>query len=306
MFCYAMARRLSWNSGLPLRLDLETGFCRDPYQRCYMLDLFRTQQTATGPNEGFSGRLGEFRRRVCRNVTRLQPLHRRRYLCEEVKTKTVVVHGVPCVYSQKVFDSQILNLQPRQSVYVDGLWQDARYFADIDAALRNEFSPDFVISPEVLSAVATLRTQESVCVHVRMFQELTVEDRKLANAGMGVTSLQYYRKALAAIRAKVKNPVLYLFSETPDLARKIMPEEAEFHFVQSHASDVRKRAVEEFWLMSNCRHFVSPQSTFCWWAAWLSDNAKKIITVPNCGSWRDYFHYQPPGLSVIEQPFTAE
>ena len=33
--------------------------------------------------------------------------------------------------------------------------------------------------------------------------------------------------------------------------------------------------------MSNFKNFVIPNSSFAWWAAWLSEKNNKIITVPD-------------------------
>jgi hypothetical protein len=41
-----------------------------------------------------------------------------------------------------------------------------------------------------------------------------------------------------------------------------------------------EHCVEDFALMRLCRHFVLSNSTFGWWAAWLSDQPGKIVVAP--------------------------
>ena len=38
--------------------------------------------------------------------------------------------------------------------------------------------------------------------------------------------------------------------------------------------------IDEMMLMKSCKHIISANSTFSWWAAWLNESPNAIITVP--------------------------
>jgi hypothetical protein len=306
LFCYAMARRLALYSDRPLKLDVTSGFFRDRYKRQYMLDLFNIEQRVATPYESYMTGFGRVRRTAQRKVSAHLPLNFRSYLSQQEVRVMMPVKGVPHLLTQMVFNPEYLHMRPRQDLYIEGLWQDARYFDDIVGVLKREFTPAFPLTTETQSLAELLQRQDSVCVHVRLFQEVPQEQRKLANFGLGVTSPHYYRKAIAAIQARVHKPVFYCFTEVPELLSDLLPADIPIRMVTSSAVDKRQRDVEEFWLMRHCHHFISAPSTFSWWPSRLNDHISTIITVPDCGVWPINFHYKPPGLTVIEKPFSAE
>jgi len=75
------------------------------------------------------------------------------------------------------------------------------------------------------------------------------------------------------------NPHYFIFSDDPHAARErlILPENR-VTFVNHNQGNAS--AYADLWLMTQCRHFITANSTFSWWGAWLGSWKGKIIMTP--------------------------
>jgi hypothetical protein len=81
---------------------------------------------------------------------------------------------------------------------------------------------------------------------------------------------------MKCIAENIPNPVFYIFSDSIHQVKN------EFHFpypVHYFYSD--RTASEEILLMSTCKNFIISNSTFSWWAQYISTNPDKIVVAPN-------------------------
>ena len=89
-----------------------------------------------------------------------------------------------------------------------------------------------------------------------------------------VCTIDYYKRAIEIIKEKVENPTFYVFSddkdwviENFDLDDAVYVTECRYDYIEQN-------------IMSNCKHFILSNSTFSWWAQYLSDNKEKIVVAP--------------------------
>jgi hypothetical protein len=256
LFCYAAARRLASINHAELVLDTVTGYSRDrQYRRQYMLDRFRIPARKATPAERLQP-FERWRRAAMRGVSRMRPFTERPYLKQE---------GID-------FDERILTLKVHRKLYLDGLWQSERYFQDVKAVIRKDLR---IIpptdGPNIRMAEKIRRTQ-AVAMHVRWFDPPGTEE-------VHNSSVDYYRRAVAMMEERLSTPRYFIFSDDPDAARiKLILPEGRSAFVSHNRGD--ENAYADLWLMSQCRHFITANSTFSWWGAWLGETEDTIIVCP--------------------------
>lgn len=257
LFCYAAARRLALANNAELVIDDTTGFVRDRlYHRRYMLDQFSIPVRKASP----AARLQPFeryRRGLAKLINQSRPFHKRSYLEQE---------GI-------AFDHRLLDFKVNGTVYLDGYWQSELYFNDVANVIRQDLR---IVPPsdETNRCLAEeIQSSYSVAVHVRWFEN--PDESALHNV-----AVDYYRRAVAMLEERYSSPRYFVFSDDPDAARsKLTLPESRTTFVSHNWRD--ENAYADLWLMSQCRHFITANSTFSWWGAWLGEREGAIVICPS-------------------------
>ena len=90
----------------------------------------------------------------------------------------------------------------------------------------------------------------------------------------GICEVTYYKNAIEQLNAKLDNPTYFIFSDDVQWVRN------NFNFISNYtlvSDNAEQNNFEDFRLMRFCKHQIIANSTFSWWAAWLSDNPKSVI-----------------------------
>jgi Glycosyl transferase family 11 len=168
------------------------------------------------------------------------------------------------------FDEKFFRLN--DPVFLDGFWQSPLYFKDIEAILRQEFT----IKPELIKNVIEkgkeLETQSSIAVHIRRGDFLNEK----ITAFHGVMSPFYYEKAIRLVKEKVPAASVYFFSDDIEWVKKNLTVDRNAELISAFTQS----AIEDFYLMTKCRHNIIANSSFSWWPAWMNTHPDKIVVAP--------------------------
>lgn len=164
------------------------------------------------------------------------------------------------------FDSAILNLGP--NAYLEGWWQNPKYFESIQDVIRKDFTLKNP-SQKIKDLASEIKSKNSVCVHIR-------RGDYMGNNFHSVLDRAYYNNALAIIAQKEKIDCIYVF-DRDDI--EWCKENVKFDYpVVYIENDVT--LAESIALMSACKHFIMANSSLSWWGAWLGSAPEKIVIAP--------------------------
>lgn len=254
LFQYAFGRAVAERAGSNLTLDSHTMFARDTvYQRTYALDAFCLNDERVVV-DGKKVHAERFRRKVSEILSSPLPL----------SYKSMVVEPTPHRF-QDTFQTWV----PKRKVTVLGYWQCPAYFDNIADTLKRELAFKFPLPAPLQSTANLLAQSASVAVHVRRKQYT----RTLAAS--------CYMEAFRLVREKVPGCRFFVFGDDPDWwTRHDWPDDVAWISGPTHS------ALDDFRLMSLCKHFVVANSSFSWWAAWLGANSSKKVVAPSPDIWQ--------------------
>lgn len=206
------------------------------------------------------------------------------YILNKVSQYRLFSNIHKCVKEEKkYFDKKILSL--KGNLYLDGYWQSEKYFQEIRHILLKEFNLKHKIVKKNKKFLKMIKKSNSVCLHIRRGDYVS---NARARARYGICSLEYYYKAIEEIKRKIDKPVFFIFSDDIEWARNNLQIQSKSFFLDVNGSD---KGYEDLRLMKNCKYFIIANSSFSWWAAWLSTEPEKIVYAPSMWFNKDVVNY---------------
>jgi Glycosyl transferase family 11 len=261
MFQFAFGIYYAYSKNVKLKLDatylLAKYKSKQRIYRTYDLDIFVNQiEIASGK---------EILRYV---IPRMDNKYLFYFLNQLYRRKEVYFERKPFHFDESI-------LTNGENAYFAGHWQSYKYFDEIKDLIKNVFTFKYPLLPESQELFNEINASNSICLNYRRADYLT--DPQL-NTLSGQSGINYYKKAMDLISTKINNPVYFVFSDDIDWCRKNVATGYKTVFVNHEHAGMKYSNYLR--LMSSCKNFIIPNSTFGWWAAWLGESEEKTVIVP--------------------------
>lgn len=166
----------------------------------------------------------------------------------------------------------LLNEKLQKRIVLNGYWQSEKYFSDVAEILRMELTPKEPLQPQNEELYNKIKNTNSVCVTIRRGDFMNEKNK----GTFYICDNTYFRNALAYIKKCLPDCTFFGFSDDIDWVKNNMEFPGEVYY---------ESGVDPVWeklrLMSACKHFVLSNSSFSWWAQYLSNEKKKIVVAPD-------------------------
>jgi hypothetical protein len=181
------------------------------------------------------------------------------------------------------YDNTIFNLK---DPYLVGYFQNEKYFKDYEHIIRNDLSMDmlFQLNSSKLKLLDKISTTDSIAIYFRRGDYVT----KYKDIYHECDQF-YYKKSMNYFGLRYNNPTFFVFSDDIQWVKDNIKFINKVYYVSSPGQYIEEEKtinnnstdLIDFYLATKCKHHIIANSTYAWWAAWLSSDNNKIVIAPN-------------------------
>lgn len=158
----------------------------------------------------------------------------------------------------------------RRNYYlISGYFQSKKYFTSANEDLRNRFG--LKNSIDDYPSIDKLRENNSVCISVKI-------EHNIGSSLYAVCGKEYWEEAIDYIISKIDNPLFFICSDNVEYVKEHLIDCSKHRVIfQDKTQPVHKTLAA----MGQCKHFIIGNTSYGWWAQYLSDYPQKIVVAPN-------------------------
>ena len=164
------------------------------------------------------------------------------------------------------------SIQKHPHVYLTGYWQNNDIIEEYKNLISNELILKYPLSENNQDHLKSINAKNSVAIHVRRGDYISKSKSREVHASC---SNNYYDDSIECIQKKMNELHYFIFSDDMTWIKNNLTINTNITFIDNEGPPY-----EHLYLMSQCKHQITANSTFSWWAAWLNNNPDKIIITP--------------------------
>ena len=158
----------------------------------------------------------------------------------------------------------------KKNTLVDGYFQSEKFFYPI----REEIKEKYRLEKELFSSgypnLDLIENRNSVCISIKV-------QHNAGNPMYDVCHESYYKRAIEYIIENVEDPLFFICSDNIEYVKENLIDTTKYDTIaQAYNYPVHLSLAA----MARCKHFIIGNTSFGWWAQYLSDNEDKIVIAP--------------------------
>lgn len=176
----------------------------------------------------------------------------------------------------------------KKDIYMWGYFQSEKFFLQCRDKIIQKYALNEEVNKSNYPNLEKIQRRNTVCISIKV-------QHNIGNKMYDVCSDGYWEKAISYIVERVKDPLFFICSDN-------LP------YVQEHLIDCEKNEVVmqdssypvhiSLAVMAQCKHFIIGNTSFGWWAQYLSVNPDKIVVAPSrwygidfpCNIYQEHWH----------------
>ena len=248
MFQYALYKCME-EQGKNVKADLN--FFQSSNVRYQLEDLFNIHVVKATAKE--CEQYGDFSKRIIARVRRKFFGKKKSYLLENM---------------ERFYDFTTVD-----NLYLDGYWQNEKYFSLITKELRKDFELCGGFDNYQNHIYEHISKEIVASIHVRRGDYLSQGNVSVYG---NICTDCYYEVAIDYLKSKYGVRLFYVFSDDVEWAKHqfVTSDDVEFYIVE-------KTDDRDMFLMSACKYNIIANSSYSWWASWLNRNEGKVVIAPS-------------------------
>lgn len=156
------------------------------------------------------------------------------------------------------------------NIYLFGYFQSEKFFLGVEDELKTKFSLSEELEYINYPCLDIITKRNTVCISIKV-------QHNVGNIMYDVCSRDYYANAIEYILRHVSNPLFFVCSDNVEYVKANLIDTTKYDVVfQSYDLPVHVQLA----VMAKCKHYIIGNSSYAWWAQYLSCFPKKIVIAP--------------------------